>query len=192
MDMDLNHFKALKRITFKDKKNMPSHKEDHAGKLLFLDSPALTVFKDYRESAPLIMLADIDILSVKKKMSVSNKDVALVIDSTDNVSGVISNSYIESSAMNKLIQKSGLSLKDITANDVKKPISDVYMLHYDTIQDAKIGHILKTMVEEEVHKVLVYDEIDNEPFIRGHFSLSNITHILDLDLHITKIDKTLR
>ncbi|APC97401.1 CBS domain-containing protein [Francisella frigiditurris] len=183
--MDLKDFKTIETIKFSDTKKFKYLNED-ASKLLYLDSPAIEVFRDYKTTAALVTSSDTVASDIKKKMKLANKDVILVINSEDRVTGIIDLHYLEGVALQKLAQDSGTNIKDLTAEEIKLDITKVRMIHYDMLEDAKIGHIIKTLLKDNRHQILIYEEDENgNPFIRGYFALSYIKRKLGLEVHLS-------
>ena len=183
--MYLKNFKTLETSKFTDVKSINYLNED-AGKLLFLDSPASEIFKDYKKTSPLVTTEDTTIPDVKKKMRLANKDIILVINNHNEVIGIIDLHYAESVELQKLAQNSGTNIKDMTAKDAMLNITKVRMISYDIIKDAKIGHIVNTLLDDNRHQVLVYDQDEKgNTYIRGYFALSYIKRKLNLDVHLS-------
>ncbi len=180
--MELNNFKPMETMKFSDVKSMKHFNED-VSDLLFLDSPALEIFKDFKKTSPLVIFAEDSVNNAKKKMRLANKDIIFVVNSSDDVIGVIDLHYAESVELQRLAQNSGINVADMSTNDAKLDISKVRMISYDMLADAKIGHILNTLLKENRHQILISDKDENgEDYVRGYFALSYIKKKLNLDL----------
>lgn len=188
--MDLKDFKTI-NLSHLDTSKSVDYLNDAAEKLLFLDSPALSVFRDYKKHQALTTREDTPLQDVKKKVIDTYKDFVLVTDFNDKVTGTIALHYLEGQALQERAQEEGIKVPDMVANDAKLNIAAVNAIPYSTIESAKIGHILNTLINSSQHHIIVYDKNDEGvKYIRGYFSLAFIRRELSIDIkHIyRKVD----
>ncbi|QIV94557.1 CBS domain-containing protein [Allofrancisella frigidaquae] len=180
--MDLKDFKIIELSHFDTK--AVSYFNDEASKLLYLESPAVNVFRDFKEHRALTITGDAPLQEVKQKLFDNHKDFILVINSDNQVTGTIGLHYLESTALQKTAQETGVKITELTADDIKLRISNVNAIPHSMIKDAKIGHILNTLMNTSYHHIVVYDEDSkNEQYIRGYFSFSHIKRKLGLEVY---------
>ncbi|MEY8702292.1 CBS domain-containing protein [Francisella philomiragia] len=181
--MDLKDFKQVELSHFTDTKSI-NYLRDDASHLLYLESSALDVFRDYKDHDALTVRVDLNIKDVKTKIIDKHKDFALVINADDKVVGTISLHYIESQALHERIANSGVKATDLVANDIMIPIAKVNTVSYSITKNTKIGHILNTLINSDYNHIVVYDKNESgEKYIRGYFSLPYIRRKLGLDVY---------
>lgn len=180
--MDLKEFKQIELSHFNDAKSV-EYLDDDVNQLLYLDSPALEVFRDYKKHKALVVRGDTHLKDVKAKLIDNHKDFTLVTSADDKVTGTIALHYIEGQALQERARDAGVKPADLTADDAKLHISRVNIVSYSIIKGAKIGHILNTLINSTYHHIVVYDKDKNgEKYIRGYFSLPFIRKELDIDV----------
>ncbi|WP_150468209.1 hypothetical protein [Francisella sp. SYW-9] len=178
--MDLKEFKKIELSHFKDTKSV-EYLKDEVNRLLFLDSPALAVFRDFEAHKALVVRGDTHIKDVKAKLIDNHLDYALVTSSSDKVTGTISLHYIEGQGLQERARDAGVKPAELTADDAKFDISMVNVAPYAIIKEAKIGHILNTLINSTHPHFVVSDKNkDGEKYIRGYFSLPYIRKKLGL------------
>lgn len=179
--MELKDFKLLELSHFNDTRSI-EYLDNDAATLLYLDSPALKVFRDYKKHKALTVSTDMPIVDVKKKLIGNFKDIALVTDSNNKVVGTIDLHYLEGRAILKRAADEGFKMSDMTANDAKVNLANINTISYPVVEGAKIGHILNTLINSDRHHIIVYDEENGKKYIRGYFSLAFIRRNLGLDI----------
>ncbi|AIT08672.1 hypothetical protein LO80_00890 [Candidatus Francisella endociliophora] len=180
--MDLKDFKKIELSHFTDMKQI-GYLNDEINKLLYLNSPALRVFRDFKKHKALVVRGDTNIKDVKTKLIDNHKDFILVTNADDKVIGTISLHYIEGQALQERARSLDVKPADLTANDAKISLSMVNVASYPIIESSKVGHILNTLINSEYHHIVVHDKDENgEKYIRGYFSLPFIRKKLGLDL----------
>jgi len=187
--MDVKDFKLIELSHFDNAKSV-NYLNDDAEKLLFLDSPALSVFRDFKKHKALATKEDTPLQDVKRKLIEGYKDFVLVTNFNNEVTGTIALHYLEGQALQERAYDEGIKVSDMVANDAKLHISGVNTISYDTLESAKIGHILHTLINSVYHHIVVYDtdEKGNE-YIRGYFSLAFIRRELGIDIrHVYRKD----
>ena len=187
--MDLEDFKIIELSHFDNIKSLDFLNDD-AKNLLYLDSSALSVFRDFKKRHALEVKEDMPLLDVKRKLIDNYKDFILVTDFNNKVTGTIALHYLEGEALQERANDEGIKVSDMVANDAKLHISAVNVVSYATIEGAKIGHILHTLISSAYHHIVVYDVDENDnKYIRGYFSLAFIRRKLGLDIkHIYRRD----
>ena len=187
--MDLKDFKLIQLSHFDNAKSVDFLNDD-ADKLLYLDSSALRVFRDFKKHKALTVATDMPILDIKKKLFDNLEDIALVTNTSSKVVGTIALHYLEGSAIQKKALDEGLKLADMVANDAKIAMPNINMVSYSIIESTKIGHVLNTLINSNRHHIIVYDEDDSgNQYIRGYFSLAFIRRKLGIVIkHLKRKD----
>lgn len=180
--MDLKDFKLIELSHFDNAKSIEFLSDD-AEKLLYLDSPALSVFRDYKKHKALVTREDTPLIDVKRKLIDSYKDFILITNTDNQVTGTIALHYLEGQALQERANDEAIKVSDMVANDAKLHISSVNTVSYDTITNAKIGHVLHTLISSAYHHIVVYDTNEKgQEYIRGYFSLAFIRRELGVDI----------
>ena len=187
--MDLKDFKLINLSHFDNVKSLDFLSAD-AENLLYLDSPALSVFRDFKKHHALVVKEDVPLQDVRKKLLDNYKDFILVTNLGNQVIGTIALHYIEGQALQERANDEGIKVPDMVANDAKLHISGVNIVSYATIESGKIGHILNTLINSTYHHIVVYDiDRNDNKYIRGYFSLAFIRRKLGLDIrHVYRKD----
>ena len=189
--MELKDFKCIELSRFTDAKTL-DYLHDDADRLLYLDSPAEKVFRDFNDHNALVVDEDTSLLDVKKKMIDNHKDYIMVSDSNHKISGTIALHFIEGQLLQEKIRESGASYSDLNAAEIKQRISNVNIMPYETIKDLRIGHVINTLVNSQFHHIVVFDINKNcDKYIRGYFSLPYIRRKLSIDVNLVYQKQTL-
>ena len=189
--MELKDFKCIELSRFTDAKTV-DYLHDDADRLLYLDSPAEKVFRDFNDHNALVVDEDTSLLDVKKKMIDNHKDYIMVSDSNHKISGTIALHFIEGQLLQEKIRESGASYSDLNAAEIKQRISNVNIMPYETIKDLRIGHVINTLVNSQFHHIVVFDINKNcDKYIRGYFSLPYIRRKLSIDVNLVYQKQTL-
>jgi TATA-binding protein-associated factor Taf7 len=182
--MELKNFKCIELSKFTDAKTV-DYLHDDADRLLYLDSHAEKVFRDFNDHNALVTDEDTPLSDVKKKMIDNHKDYILVTDSSNKISGTIALHYLQGQLLQEKIRESGVKQTDLNASEVKQRISMVNTMPYEIIKDLKIGHVINTLVNSEFHHIVVYDtNKQGDKYIRGYFSLPYIRRKLSIDANL--------
>ncbi|MGQ4002610.1 hypothetical protein QIW49_01550 [Francisellaceae bacterium CB300] len=187
--MELKDFKQIELSHFENAKSV-DYLSDDAENLLYLDSSALRVFRDFKKHKALTVAADMPIIDVKKKLIDNLKDIVLVTNSDNKVIGTLALHYLEGRAIQKRADDEGLKISDMVANDAKIPLANVNTISYPIIESSKIGHVLNTLINSDRHHIIVCDTDENgNEYIRGYFSLAFIRRKIGLDIrHLNRKD----
>jgi signal-transduction protein with cAMP-binding, CBS, and nucleotidyltransferase domain len=189
--MELKDFKRIELSKFTDAKTV-DYLHDDADRLLYLDSPAEKVFRDFNDHNALVVDEDASLLDVKKKMIDNHKDYIMVSDSNHKISGTIALHFIEGQMLQEKIRESGASYSDLNAAEIKQRISNVNTMPYETIKDLRIGHVINTLVNSQFHHIVVFDiNKKGDKYIRGYFSLPYIRRKLSIDVNLVYQKQTL-
>lgn len=180
--MDLKDFKQLK-LSHIDNVKSVRYLNDDVNQLIYVNDSALKIFRDFKEHKALTVPMDMLITDVKKKLIHNQKDIVFVTNSENHVIGSIALHYLEGRAIQKRSADEGIKITDMIADDAKISLSEINFISYKIIKEAKVGHILNTLVYSDRHHIIVYDKSeDGEKYIRGYFSLAYIRRKLGLDI----------
>jgi len=159
----------------------------HAGELplvVHLDDPATDVLLDFKHTKALYVTSETSILEASHEMTVGNVHILLVTDELQRVIGVVSSEDILGEKPVKIIQEKNIMYKEVKVNMVMTHYTHMISVAMNDVKKAKVGHIIQTLQDARQYHALVIEEnpITEEPFIRGIFSLTQISRQLDFNL----------
>ena len=110
--------------------------------------------------------------------------VLLVVDTDDNVLGLVTSRDIDGEKVDRILAKTGCTREDLLVSDVMTLRARLEVLVMEDILNARVGDIIATLRQVDRQHALVL-EIDPEteiPAVRGIFSLSEIGLRLGLNI----------
>lgn len=151
--------------------------------LVHLDDPALSVMIDFEKIAPYTAQLNDTMDNVSHKMNMSGVHFLLVIDHQTHVRGIIGPEDIFGEKPIQLIEECRISHRMVLANMLMIPVSKLIVFDCETIQSARVGHVVKTLSEyKKSYAIVVHSEKNNERIICGIFSASQISKQLHMEL----------
>lgn len=149
------------------------------------DDPAITVMTDFNINKPAIIAVDAVIPEALAEMKNDHVHSLLVIDSHQQVTGLITSEDILGEKPVKFIQQNQIARHEIKVRAMMTPRSQILTFTYDEILRAKIGHVIHTMNEKKQHYSLVVMNTENRQTVRGIFSLRSLCEQLGIAVHDT-------
>lgn len=146
-----------------------------------LNSPAVSVFTDFKKHMPLVIESDISALQAKYLMQKTHVRLKLAVDRESELLGTISLDQL--SDQNLLIhQTKGLDREDLLVRHLMTPREDIKALEYKELLASTIGDVVETLKKDGVQHFLVIEP--NKHQIRGIISTSDIARRLHIPLDI--------
>ena len=160
---------------------LPSH---DLPELVRLDDDASTVMIDYTHTPAHIIAPDKSMDDALNEMKATGAHLLLAQDNDGHLHGIISSEAILGEKPIKIIQEKRIARENITVAMLMTPVETIIALDTDTLKDAKVGHIVKTIKDNKRHYALVLDKQAKTEriLIRGLFTLSQIGKQLHTDL----------
>lgn len=148
-----------------------------------LDNPAMDVMTDFRLVKPKTTEADVLIDDALEQMKEKGVRLLLVIDESDEIIGVITAKDIQGERPIKIIQETKTSRSELRVEDIMTPQSEIHVLNMMSVEEAQVGHIVRTLHDLKQQHVLVVelDEKSGGQKVRGLFSTSQITKQMHAD-----------
>jgi CBS domain-containing protein len=146
-----------------------------------LDSPAVTIFTDFKKHMPLEIEADTPALQVQYLMRKSHVHLQLVVDDNDELIGLINLSDLDEQKL-LILQNKGLARELILVRDIMLPRSEIKVLDFKQLISATIADIVEALKQKGAQHCLVVDSEHNQ--IRGLISASDIARRLHIPLQI--------
>ena len=146
------------------------------------DSPALLVMTDLCKVAAVTVEPNVSIDVALEKMKSSGVRSLLVIDTQQEIVGLITATDIQGEKPLQFTQDNGVSHADILVRDIMTKRDDMDAMPIESVQDARVGDIVETLKRAGRQHALVVENGDGEPFIRGIFSVTQIGRTLGIKL----------
>jgi CBS domain-containing protein len=148
--------------------------------------PALSVMTDLRQVVAVTIGADASIDEALEMMIRSRVRLLLVVDLDKAVQGLITATDLQGEAPLRFMHQYGMTRKQVMVRDIMTPLIAIDALHIDDVQRVQVGDIIATLQQVGRHHALVVDraDTDDQPVIRGIFSLSQIARQLDVPVDI--------
>ncbi len=147
-----------------------------------IDSPALDIFTDFKQTAPLVIEQSLDVVTAEDLMKKSHVKLKLVLQHDEFV-GILAYEDLISEKMMSLIKHAHRS--DILVNEIMRPRSCLKAIEFNDVKNATIKDIIDTLKNEGKQHFLVIEAAVHH--IRGIFSASDIARRLNIPIHIDKV-----
>lgn len=148
-----------------------------------LDNPAVDVMTDFRVVEPRTVDPDKGIDDALEQMKQQGVRLLLVIDVKQEIIGVITAKDIQGERPIKIVQETQVAHGSIRVKDIMTPQSAMSVLNMISVEEAQVGHIVKTLHELKRQHTLVVevDESTGRQRVRGMFSTSQIARQMHTD-----------
>ncbi|AIY67377.1 CBS domain-containing protein [Pseudoalteromonas piratica] len=113
---------------------------------------------------------------------------SFVVDSQNQLKGVISKARLASSYVLKTAAKKGLTRAQLTIGDIMVKLAEIDTVSELMLANAKVGDVLKTMEKASYEYLLVTGA--NQSELRGYFDLIDIAKMTGYSLNQAKSAKT--
>ncbi len=146
-----------------------------------LDSKALCIFTDFKETLPRVIEGSTSLLEVKNLMIREHVKLKLVIDREEEMVGAISYRDIGSERA-ILAARENNGIENVEAADVMTPLKDLLAISYSQLAQSSIKDVVHVLQNESTQHAFVVDEKNKE--IIGIVSASDIARKLCLPISI--------
>ncbi|MCX4187015.1 CBS domain-containing protein [Methylophaga sp. OBS4] len=146
-----------------------------------IDSPALTIFTDFKQHLPLVIDADTPAMQADYLMKKAHVRLKLVVDENNELIGTISLQELNGQHI-QILQNQGIDREDINVRDLMIPRSQQKVVNYQQLVDATIGDVLDALQKNGTSHCLVVDKDQHQ--IRGIISASDIARRLHIPVEI--------
>ena len=161
-------------------------------------SYALEVMTDLQFVPAATTQAEVSVATASQKMIARGVRQLLVVDSADNVIGLITARDLAGRRIGEALHSTGASLEQLKVRDVMS--SEVEVMPLEAVLHARVGDIIETLKHSGRQHALVLHAapFTGKPMIRGIFSASQIARQLgiiseqnDLSQTFAQIDQTI-
>lgn len=146
------------------------------------DSPALTIFTDFKKHLPLVIEADTPAIQADYMMKKAHVRLKLVVDENNELIGTISLQELNGQHI-QILQNQGMDREEINVRDLMIPRSQQKVVNYQQLVDATIGDVLDALQTNGTLHCLVVDRDQHQ--IRGIISASDIARRLHIPVEIS-------
>ncbi len=160
---------------------LPSH---DLPELVHLDDPATAVMTDFTHTPAHIIASNKSMDDALNEMKATGAHLLLATGIDGHLEGIISSEDVLGEKPIKIIQEKRIPRENVTVNMLMKPAKDIIAFNINTIDEARVGHIVKTLTDNNRHYALVigHSRTSDKTLIRGLFTLSQISKQLHTDL----------
>jgi len=145
------------------------------------NSPALTIFTDFKQHLPLLIDADTPAIQADYLMKKAHVRLKLVVDENNELIGTISLQELNDQHI-QILQNQGINREDINVRDLMIPRSQQKVVNYQQLVNATIGDVLDVLRKNGTLHCLVVDSDQHQ--IRGIISASDIARRLHIPVEI--------
>lgn len=149
-----------------------------------MHSPATEIFTDFTLHSPLLLEQATTIDYAREMMKRTHVKLKLVIDLQEVFRGVISLDDLMSAKVVKAMERSGLTLRELTVEHVMTPRSALHAIESRDFAMASIGDVLATMKKYGEQHVLVVDSQLGS--VRGIVSANDIARKIHIPIVISE------
>ncbi len=163
---------------------IPCRTPDGLAPLVHASDPAIRVMTDFMEVTPLTIEPGMSLTAAMGKMKAAGVRLLLVPDRDDNIIGIITACDIQGERPVKMSLDQGISHDDIHVDMLMTLLDQVMAMDMITVRNARVGHIIHTLREQECQHMLVVDtdRTTGDQTIRGIFCLANISKLMGQDV----------
>lgn len=154
-----------------------------------LNTPALSVFTDFKQSQPTIIEGNTSAASAHEMMQQEHCQLKLVVDADEKMTGLIHIEQLsEQAIMRQVIQ--GADRHEIKVRDLMRPRDSVKALAYQQLQNCTIADVVNTLQSSGEQYCLVVDRDNHQ--IRGLIHAQDLARRLRMPLAIRQQPTFLR
>ncbi|PWT76212.1 MAG: hypothetical protein C5B46_01545 [Proteobacteria bacterium] len=191
-----DHFLPLPLTRLNSGARLYSPKQEKPAQVT-LESPALDVMTDLKQSPALTIEPDASIEAANAKMIRHGVRLLFVHDASDRLLGLITATDILGEKVLQAMQARGVSRQDVQVHEIMTPRAHLEAIDFEDLRGPKVGHVLSTLKQAgrqhalvvEVRPLTFQERLSmssQEQFVhtvRGLFSTSQIARQLGLSLH---------
>lgn len=161
-----------------------SHARSEEPRYVSMDSPALTVMTDLKETPAVTIPPDALIDDALERMKSEGVRMLLVVAPDEEIIGLVTAKDIQGERPIMLVREGGLARAKITVRQIMIPQASIDVITMDSLSNAQVGHVVATMrVLERQHALVVeVDEVTRAQVVRGVISTSTLRKQIGRDV----------
>jgi len=163
-----------------------NHAHGVESKPITLADKASMVLTDFRYNRPFWTTPTATIDQVQAKMIACGVRMLFVAENDGQLLGLITHTDVSGEKPVRYVQEHGGGRGDIFAQEVMTPLTEIEALRRKSLTRAKVGDIVKTLMEEGRRHLLVTSEgADGTQIISGLFSSTHVEHMLGIKIKLS-------
>ena len=148
-----------------------------------VDSPAVTIFTDFKQHMPRVIEADTPAVQAGYMMKKAHVRLQLVVDNSNELIGTISLKELDGQHL-QIMQNQGFSRQSMLVRDLMIPRRQQKVVDYQQLLHATVGDVLEALqLNGSLHCLVVDHEAHH---IRGIIAASDIARRLHIPVEIEK------
>jgi CBS domain-containing protein len=157
-----------------------------------LSDPALSVMSDLSKISVVVVRPNASMDSANAKMIRYGVRLLLVLDSNDQVAGLLTASDVLGEKPMRFLQNMGGTHADIMVRDIMTPQRELDVINIDEVKNAEVGQIIATLKQSgRQHGLVVAEGADGKQTVCGIFSITQIARQLGSRVQSFELEKTL-
>jgi CBS-domain-containing membrane protein len=148
-----------------------------------LDDPAILALTDFNKVSLVVARPTLLLEVANSKMIRYGVRALIVLNSNDQVAGLLTASDILGEKQMRYLQNMGGTHADIMVRDIMTPQHELEYMKIEDVQNASVGQIVATLKKAgRQHGLVVSDGADGKQSVCGIFSLTQIAKLLGIPL----------
>ena len=148
-----------------------------------LDDPAISALTDFNKVSLVVARPTLLLEVANSKMIRYGVRALIVLNSNDQVAGLLTASDILGEKQMRFLQNMGGTHADIMVRDIMTPQHELEFMKIEDVQNACVGQIVATLKKAgRQHGLVVSDGSDGKQTVCGIFSLTQIAKLLGAPL----------
>ena len=157
-----------------------------------LSDPAISVMTDLSKVSVVVARPHASMDSANSKMIRYGVRLLLVLDSNDNVAGLLTASDVLGEKPMRFLQNMGGTHADIMVRDLMTPHRELEVMNIEDVKKAEVGQIIATLKKSgRQHGLVVVEGVDGKQTVCGIFSINQIARQLGSQVQSFELEKTL-
>lgn len=150
--------------------------------LVHMEDPALSIMIDFEHTPAHIISPNQTMDDALNEMKVTHAHLLLVTDDQDHLQGILSSQDVLGEKPIKILQERRIPRDKLLVKFLMVPVQSIIAIDFNTLNEARVGHIVKTLNDHKQHYALVMAQHENgKPFIRGMFTTAQISKQLHMN-----------
>jgi len=172
----------LTKITLEvlDKTDHLTHPEEYSE--INLDSPAVSIFTDYRQHNPLELESDTPAIQAQYLMRKAHVQLKVVVNKDRDLVGIISLNELEDQKL-LMLQSKGIDRNFLLVSDLMIPKSALKSVDINQLLSCSVAELIESLELNNTQYCLVVEKELHE--IRGCISVSDIALRLHMPINIS-------
>ncbi|MFC1602953.1 CBS domain-containing protein [Pseudomonadota bacterium] len=155
---------------------------------LQLGNPAVDVMTDLKQVKAITVSNQLTIDEALQRMVSAGVRLLLVMDSDNATMGVITARDINGEKPVIYASKEQVSRDQMRVSNIMTPREKIEVLQMSDVEKARVGDIVTTLRDAgRQHALVIEDDANGNPIVRGIFSITLIGRMLGLDIQPTGV-----